>query len=374
MLRRASSFGKPAPLRAATVIERTDKVAKAEAAKQVRKARATALLQVLSQDSELTALQELSVTAATRRRYHRSLGELTRWVETLAEKPATELEWDRALAELMDSWFADGRPVNHGEVLLAAFTWRAPQYGRDGGGRMAICRQALKGWRRVAPTGGRLPLPMAVVAMMAMTFLQSDQWDLALLLLTMVEAYCRPNEPLRMRCKDLVPGQPGPRQLGFTSLLLHPFELGTPAKNYSFDQTVLLDLPRHAPLAAALLKHARGRDKESQLFRVEAGGLHQQLRGAAEQLRLSSLGEMHSYRMRHTGASYDTATRARPLEEVQRRGRWNDPRSLRKYEHGGRLNELMSRLPPEVQVHALECERVLPQVLRRERAPCRCPW
>ena len=101
------------------------------------------MLEALAQDSELTALQELPVTAATRRRYQRSLAELTRWVETLAAKPATELEWDRALAELMVAWFADGRPVNHGEVLLAAFTWRAPQYGRDGGGRMAISRQAL---------------------------------------------------------------------------------------------------------------------------------------------------------------------------------------------------------------------------------------
>ena len=50
---------------------------------------------------------------------------------------------------------------------------------------------------------------------------------------------------------------------------------------------------------------------------------------------LGVLGALHPYRLRHTGASHDFASSARDLPSVQRRGRWKDKRSLRRYEKGG---------------------------------------
>jgi len=88
-------------------------------------------------------------------------------------------------------------------------------------------------------------------------------------------------------------------------------------------------------------------------------------------LQLGVLGSLHPYRLRHTGASHDFAAGARELALVQRGGRWRDTRSLRRYEKGGRLSELLQLLPPAVQQHAAICERHVGAVVLGQRSPCR---
>ena len=76
------------------------------------------------------------------------------------------------VAALMDESFSKfGRATNNGEKLLAAVIWKLPQFARPAGGRMVRSRQALKSWSQVLPPGGRFPVPMAVVARLAMVLL-----------------------------------------------------------------------------------------------------------------------------------------------------------------------------------------------------------
>ncbi|CAK0908201.1 unnamed protein product [Prorocentrum cordatum] len=74
------------------------------------------------------------------------------------------------------------------------------------------------------------------------------------------------------------------------------------------------------------------------------------------------------YLLRHSGASRDFANQLRPLSEVKRRGRWMSEASVRRYEKGGRLAEQFSKLPPDLEKHALRCHRALPEVLLGGRA------
>ncbi len=262
------------------------------------------------------------MTKSIARKYGQLMDLLTSFLQSRgARPPASEAEWDSATAVLKDYMFLDGASANAGEKLLAAVLWFNPNLARSAGGRMAVCRQSLRGWRRLAPPGGRLPLPLAVVHMIAHWLLRRGLRDECLAVLLMLECYLRPSEPLLLRPRDVVPGRRAAGELQFTSLVLHPFELATPSKSQEFDQTLLLDLPRQRALAQALVQLARERAHDDQLLRVTPAGLREHLADAALALRLEALGHVHPYRLRHTGASVDFACRCRQLGEVQRRGR-----------------------------------------------------
>lgn len=247
---------------------------------------------------------------------------------------------------------------------MAAFLWARPEYSRVGGGRMAKSRQALKGWRKILPPGGRLPLPYPVVCLMAEALFSAGDTDVGLVMLVATEAYCRPSEPLRLRKRDVVPGQPGlGAGLRAVSLLLHPYEMLVPAKNQEFDQAIQLDLARQRPLAEALLRRASVGSPDDPLFSVLPHELLGKMRSVEASLALQALGPAHPYRLRHTGASHDLAVGARTVEAVQHRGRWRDARSMRRYQHGARLNELFSRLPSVSQQRARAAMRRLPRIL-----------
>ena len=112
----------------------------------------------------------------------------------------------------------------------------------------------------------------------------------------------------------------------------------------------------------------------TKLFQATPNQLREVQAEASVALRLSRIHPMHPYRMRHTGASVDFALGARRLEEVQRRGRWRQAKSLRRYEHGGRLNELFARLPTCVQQFAQHCSARLDSVLDDLERPAGLPW
>ena len=158
------------------------------------------------------------------------------------------------------------------------------------------------------------------------------------------------------------------------SIILHPWENGVPSKTQEFDETLLLDLPRHRALATALAEHCRGRNPEELVFTVTATELTAALAEMEVKLCLDVLGLLHAYRLRHTGASHDFVSRERSLLEIQRRGRWRDPRSFRRYEKGGRVGELFARLPSHVQRHALECAAVVDSLLLGQLFPLSVPW
>ena len=372
MLARAENSGAARPA-LVDMVATQQKAREFEKPRLKRQRRAHTVAADLDQSSARTALQQLSVTAPTLKQYEKILAELATWITSRRASPLCEEEWDALVAAWMDEWFFEGQGANSGEKLLAAVLWKLPQFGRSAGGRMIQSRQALKGWRRVFPPGGRLPLPMAVVAMLAMEILWKGRPDIAVLVLLMMETYCRPSEPMRLRVRDVVPGQ-NKTGVRATAILLHPFECGVPAKNQQFDQTVLLDLPRHKALASALLRLCAGRRDDELVFSRAPPSLGPLFHEMGSQLRIEALGALHPYRLRHTGASFDFASSVRSLEQIQKRGRWNDPRSLRRYEHGGRLNELFARLEPDVIKHALKCEKLLSKVLSLQLSPCRCPW
>ena len=75
----------------------------------------------------------------------------------------------------------------------------------------------------------------------------------------------------------------------------------------------------------------------------------------------------HPYRLRHGGASHDFVNKLRDLTEIQHRGRWKSTASVRRYQKGGRLTQLMNALPKQVQQHAIKAASKLQDTLRKLR-------
>ena len=70
-----------------------------------------------------------------------------------------------------------------------------------------------------------------------------------------------------------------------------------------------------------------------------------------------------SYQMRHSGASIDRAHSLRSIESIQKRGRWQAQRSVRRYEKQGRINESWSTLTDKQQQYFRRCEESLKEVI-----------
>ena len=134
----------------------------------------------------------------------------------------------------------------------------------------------------------------------------------------------------------------------FWSLILHPYEEGLPSKTGEFDETVMVKVEEFKLIIAAVarLLKIRTRQKAELLLHATAAEVNNYMKALVEKHNLEPLvHQVHLYRLRHGGASHAYASGLMSLQEIQRQGRWKSTKSLRRYEKGGRLSQLMNSLP-----------------------------
>ena len=76
---------------------------------------------------------------------------------------------------------------------------------------------------------------------------------------------------------------------------------------------------------------------------------------------LFGIPDLVPYGLRHAGASLDRSSRSRTLLEVQKRGRWQQLRSVQRYEKGGRLAATAATYSSNFVAYAKTCEKYLDQ-------------
>ena len=168
-------------------------------------------------------------------------------------------------------------------------------------------------------------------------------------------------------------------------VILNLFEAEAASKTNEFDSALTLDFPRHASLGPALERMlgrrlgprwrpaerqvASGSPKLSRrLFEVTQAQLTAGVKRVLKEVGVE-MGVPHLYRVRHGGASFDFSTKARTLEEVRRRGRWRCHASLRRYEKGSRLAQLLENLDGATLQHASRCAQHIYDVVAGKRSP-----
>lgn len=257
-------------------------------------------------------------------------------------------EVDKALCMMLDQMFLEGEDLSKAQYMTAAVMFKCPYLRSPKQMLLPVSKQCLQGWRKLDPPRSRLPLPWEVACPMAEYMMKNNMVQEGLMMLLGFVLYLRPGEIVKTKCQDLIPptGQ-GRQEANKWALLLHRQEEKTPSKTAGFDETLLFDLP-YTEFAAAAVHQWRSTSTRPQhlpIFTKTAADLRSAMSKVATQCNLEVLGDPHPYRLRNGGASRDFATGDRQQPDVQRGGRWKTASSTRRYEKGGRLNQLLMSLP-----------------------------
>jgi hypothetical protein len=86
------------------------------------------------------------------------------------------------------------------------------------------------------------------------------------------------------------------------------------------------------------------------LFHFEENAVRRFISQTSQKLGLESL-HLHFHELRHGGPSTDVLEGSLSLAEIQRRGRWKSPASVRRYEKHGRLSAQLARLSAKAETH-----------------------
>ena len=299
-----------------------------------------------------TALERLSVTPTVWEAYKEKVVEVVDWLASKDTKWNDDSEVDEEFARWMNAKFFEGEASNYGEYALAAFAAFFPEFGR--GGRRALPRtlRALKGWRRLAPTMSRAPLPWPAVCGIAMELLRVKEWQMAAWVVLVFTAYLRPREAMLLHRGDMVPPVAGVSR--HWALLVCPQEREERTKVGAYDDSIALDSPVTA-WALPVWKILAEGPPDAKVWDFDYRELLTNFKMATWLLGL----EATPYQLRHSGPSWDRARGLRPLDEVQKRGRWRAMKSVMRYEKHARVAAEMEKLAPDQVAYFRTCEAAL---------------
>lgn len=200
----------------------------------------------------------------------------------------------------------------------------------------------------MAPSRSRLPAPWLLVAHVVSELALEMKIEEAMAVLLMFMGYLRPCDMLHVRGAQLTALMAeGGAARAHWSLILHPLERRKPSKIGAFDECVLLTNPEFNDLEGALRLWKQRAGLKGRLIATPYEQLAKDFRAACARLNYVSLGIEHLYQLRHGGASFDVASGHLDVVGAMKKGRWPSMSSLRRYERGGRLNEVLARLTPQ---------------------------
>ena len=295
--------------------------------------------------SFLSFLENCAVAPTTARKYHAAVKELKEWAAVRGWPMMAAGEIDAAMVGFFNQLFLEGENPWRGELALAGLLHVQPELGKAGVKGLPRCLRCLKGWRRLCPTKTKVPWGWDLWCAVAAELCRLGYLRVAIAVLVGVDCYLRPSELLGLTPASLVP--PSPESSGAWALLLHPSSRFARSKVGESDETLLLNSDRLRflqPVFEVLAK--TGRD-DVPLWNCDYPTFFKLLTGIGKRLGVSLV----PYAMRHSGVTIDRAERKRSQEEAQRRGRWKQASSMRRYEKSGRLGDSWRQLGPSVQTH-----------------------
>ena len=142
------------------------------------------------------------------------------------------------------------------------------------------------------------------------------------------------------------------------SLLLEPIDLRRPTKTGIFDDCVLVDNPAFSWIRDHLRRFHLAGKLDKPLWEFRRANYTRVFGHAVRRLRLSAWG-LVPYSLRHSGPSWDRSSPRLSLREIQRRGRWGDPKIVIHYEQSSRTSALLSTLEPNSVRFLRLCEKSL---------------
>lgn len=348
--------------------ERTENVATRARCLETRsRRRVRRFLQVTFGEGDgMTPLERCAVKGASARRYQKELDEFLAFTERRGIGLAGDAAVDAALVSWFSALWLGGHQAYRGEWCLAALLHKMPEFGRGGPRSVARAWRALKGWRKLTPSRSRRPHPLKAWAATAVMLCLRGHPQMALYTLLLVSAYLRPSEGMALRRADFLPPTVG--ATGTWSILIAPSEIGATTKTGDSDDSILLDsrwLEWASPAWRLLCEGVPG----SCVWSFTYPAYLKEFKLIRDRLKIPDL---VPYAARHSGPSVDRALGVRSQEEVRKRGRWKQHRSMTRYEKAARLAATARSYTPSISAFMDVCEAQLADVvlgLRTDRLP-----
>ena len=309
----------------------------------------------------LSLLETILVRPATRRQYVQRLEDFVRWAMLAQKSWSSFTEMDEVVMMYFDAQYLDGAPSDDGGKLAAALQMAYPGLHRRLNEQLPRAMRALRSWAKNGPGDQRLPLPFSLLCGVIGVLLHRRMIAECLCLLIQHDAYLRPSEACSLTVMQLIPPL-DQEHVAYAKWAVNiaPFELERPAKTGLWDESLTLSL---APWVDPFLHRLRrGRAPTDGLWPFTLSKLGTAFGSAARSLGISHL-KPTLYSNRHGGASEDLLRHRRTLEEVQRRGRWRAPTSVRRYTKEAKLIAEMHKVAPSVRAFCHQMELNLGQFM-----------
>lgn len=314
-----------------------------------------------------TVLEKRTVSLTIRERYDKIMVEVREWVSEVGLSVESHPGRDRVAALFLEREYFAGEGLQRGNYIMAAMKDCYPQYKKAGGERLVRGEEALKGWRKLDPPQTRLPLPRAVMALVAAGMMRLGQVRAARSWWLGMTAYLRPGELLGMKHWQLSAPVRGSKEASVWVVLLHPASEGKGSKTGAFDEAVRLDSAPEEELNDVWRLLRTGKDGDP-LLDCTYRSFFDLVVKAAEAEGVGMLNVV-PYSMRHAGPSADRSLRLRAVAEVKKRGRWVSDSSMARYEKAGRVGAQLMRLPAAVRAKALAADSRIGDILRGSWLP-----
>ena len=208
-------------------------------------------------------------------------------------------------------------------------------------------RDALAGWCKLHGDDSRDPLPEEITLALVRTLLSSRQVLTAAAVFLQPQFYLRPSEMIAVRAADVILPLAGVARYHAVGIVVAPRELEVTTKSRTHDDTILVDGACHPDSTAVLHELARVRSDGDRLFpALTLSKYEESFRVAGAKLGLAHL-NIVPHMMRHTGPSNDLFHGRRNIQEVAKRGRWKNLKSVHRYAKSGRLLGIWKKVRPQ---------------------------
>ena len=305
-----------------------------------------------------TAAEAASITPGTKKAYQDAYALFLAWAEDKHDAVAADpKQLDDILVEYLDTeMFAAGRDT--GDAKNAVFGTIFCRSMPRGSTSLPRCRRAIQGFLKDNPPRSEDPCPLEAAAVIAHGLLSQATLEARLTGLAFIVQYdlfARPSEVLNLKASDIV--YPNVGRYRQVSVIIAPSAEDNdrnaleakPAKSGEFDDTIIAGLSgMKLEFVPTVLRHLRNAAGDGTLFAPLT--LHRYENELKEGVAAAGLAHMHitPHSARHGGASTASFMKILKIKEIQRRGRWLAPKSLRRYEKTGKLTRQVALMPPAV--------------------------
>lgn len=283
--------------------------------------------------------------------------------ERLDLRGSAALDW--ALARELDRLcYSEGTHIGRGQKLIHGFLHIFPEFR---GERLPLALRALRAWERFGTTNEGGPLARETCYLLAERMIADGEVEACVVTLLALDGYLREQDWEQLRGEDIVVSSPEKsHELPGVALLLGRKHRGERSKTGQ-EQGVKLEDEFVVRVLAALAALV---PPDSRVF-ITADAFRRIWRSTLEKLDMGWVGPPHS--LRHSGPSADASTGRRTLEDIRRRGRWSQIKSVQRYAKPHALTVHLARLPAGAKVRGRHLMDNFAYVFARHM-PKKHPW